>query len=279
MRAIVHPGPVSAERHAAVACEATPFAARLMPGRSVNQAVAEAFADAGFASGYIRLKGAAVDPMLYVMPAPAPDETHAAWYSETYAPRGVTTIEDAGLIVGLRDGEPFLHCHGIWRTPDGERRAGHLLPLEAQFAEPVEAEAWGLSGAAFDVTTDAETNFRLFKAMPASSESASQGRRAIACTIKPNGDIGAAVERICAEHGLADASIHGIGSLIGADFEDAPHFPSYATEVLVRHGEVRAGRATLDIALVGIDGSVAEGRLVRNTNPVCVTFELLLVAD
>ena len=97
MRAIVHPGPVSAERHAAAPCTATPFTARLLPGRSVNQAVAEAFADAGFASGYIRLKGAAVDPMRYVMPAPSPDETHAAWYSETNAPPGVTTIEDAGM--------------------------------------------------------------------------------------------------------------------------------------------------------------------------------------
>lgn len=279
MRSIVHPGPASAQRYAAVPCTATPFTARLLPGHRVNQAVADAFAAAGFSSGYLRLKDVSVDPMRYVMPAPSPDDAHAAWYSETYAPQGAAIIEDAGMTVGRRDGEPFLHCHGIWRTANGERRMGHLLPLDSEFAQPVEAQAWGLSGAAFEVTEDAETNFRLFKAMPASAESRSQASKAIACTVKPNGDIGAALERICADHGIANAEIHGIGSLIGADFDDGSHFPSYATEVLVRQGEVRAGRAILDIALVGIDGSIAEGRLVRNANPVCVTFELLLVAD
>jgi hypothetical protein len=54
---------------------------------------------------------------------------------------------------------------------------------------------------------------------------------------------------------------------------------SYATEVLVTGGIVRPGRCTLDIALVGMDGEVSAGRLRRGANPVCVTFELLIVAS
>ncbi|MCV0397779.1 MAG: DUF296 domain-containing protein [Rhizobiaceae bacterium] len=278
-RFIRHPGPVSADRVAAATCRARRVELTLLPERSVNEAVADAFASLGAKSGYIRLRGAKVSPMRYVIPAATPDETHAAWYSETFAPDGVTVIEDAGLIVGSRDGEPFLHCHGLWRTPDGALRMGHLLPLDSEFAEPVEAEAWALDGALFEVRDDAETNFRLFRAVEGGMRPSDGGRKTVACTVKPNQDIGHAIEGVCRAHGIESADIHGIGSLVEADFEDGSRLASYATEVLVKSGRYEAGGASLDIALVGLDGSIAEGRLTRGVNPVCVTFELLIVAD
>jgi hypothetical protein len=53
---------------------------------------------------------------------------------------------------------------------------------------------------------------------------------------------------------------------------------SYATEVLITDGSLRHGRCTLEIALVGLDGTISHGRLLRGSNPVCVTFELLIVS-
>ena len=260
-------------------CAAEPLTLRLHSGRLINDAVAQAFADAGFAGGYVRLRDAKVDPMRYVIPAASPDGAHAAWYSDTVAPDGTTIIEDAGLIVGRRDGEPFLHCHGIWRTPDGVRRMGHLLPLDSQLAEPVDVEAWGVAGALFDVRDDAETNFRLFAPIETAVSVEHRGGRAAICTVRPNEDISQAIEAVCRRHGFDHASIQGIGSLVGADFDNGSAVSSYATEVLVTGGAVRSGLCTLDVALVGMDGVMSAGRLRRGANPVCVTFELLVVAS
>lgn len=277
MRTIRHPGSANAERSTTAPCTVETVRLSLQPGRSVNQSVADAFRDRGAFSGFVRLRGAKISPMRYVIPAASPDDTHAAWYSETYAPDGVCIIEDAGLIVGSRDGEPFLHCHGSWLLPDGERRMGHLLPLDSALAEPVDADAWLVSGACFDVLDDDETNFRLFHAVEDSHARSSRGARAVLCTIRPNQDIVEAIEGICRDHGIANASVEGIGSLVGARFENSPDMASYATEVLVKRGDVRDGRCSLDIALVGMEGEIGEGRLVAGVNAVCVTFELLVV--
>ncbi|SIT58031.1 conserved hypothetical protein [Mesorhizobium prunaredense] len=279
MRSIRHPGPIASERFAAMPCAAEPLTLRLEAASSINDAVAQALAVAGFSGGYIRLRNARVDPMRYVIPAASPDGTHAAWYSDTFAPEGITVIEDAGLVAGRRDERPFFHCHGIWRTPDGMRRMGHLLPLDSHLAEPVEVTAWGIEGALFDVRDDAETSFRLFVPIKAPVLGERRGRRAAVCTVKPNEDIGQAIEAVCRRHGIDHASIQGIGSLVGADFDDGSDVSSYATEVLVTDGCIRSGRCTLDIALVGMDGVISAGRLRRDANPVCVTFELLVVAS
>lgn len=288
-RSIVHPGPVAACRHAAVPCRAVPLTLTLMPGRSINAAIAEAFADAGFEGGFVELVDVPMARMNYVMPAASPDASHAAWYSDTYAPAG-GTITRASLHMGRRDGEPFFHCHGMWEVPGGAPgeglRMGHLLPFEAELAEPTEVAALALSGAILDVADDAETNFRLFApAARAPLAAADVGRPAVLATVRPNTDICEEIEAICAAQGIAAADIVGLGSLIGADYADGSHVASYATEVMIRQGRVRTGtpgatgpRAELDIALVGMDGGISQGVLVHGANPVCVTFELLILA-
>jgi hypothetical protein len=154
---------------------------------------------------------------------------------------------------------------------------GHLLPLESDLAEPAEAEGWAVSGAVFDVADDPETAFRLFRPSPC-AEGGHGGAAALLCAFGPNQDIGEAIEAACRRRGFRDASVHGIGSLVGADFEDGDGMSSYATEVLVRKGSVTEGRASLDIAMVGMEGEIGEGTLRRGVNPVCVTFEVLIVA-
>ena len=58
---------------------------------------------------------------------------------------------------------------------------------------------------------------------------------------------------------------------------------SHATELLVRRGRVvtvgAEPRASLDIAVVDIAGNIAMGEILRGDNPVCVTFELVIVPD
>ena len=276
MRFLRHPGPPAPERENAVPCRARRFSLRLAAGQSVNAAVTAGLAEAGFTSGYVHLEDVAVSPMRYVIPAAAPDPSHAAWYSDTRAPEGVVTIERAGVIAGIRDGAPFIHCHGLWREPGGARTAGHLLPHEAILAADATVWGWGVEGAAFVARDDAETNFTLFSAEAAST--GETGPNALACTVRPNGDICHTIERLCRRHGMAEAAIFGVGSLVGVDFADGRHVPSYATEVFVTAGGVSSALCTLDVALVDIDGAVHEGRLLRGQNPVCVTFELLIVA-
>lgn len=275
-RRVVHPGPAAKERIEAIACRAEAFDVTLAAGIDMNASVADAFAVRGFSGGFLRLKNAMVDPMRYVIPAPAADAAHAAWYSETFAPEGESIIEDAGFIVGRRDDQPFFHCHGVWETSDLGRRAGHLLPHDSRLAKPARAQAWGVSGALFEVLDDRETNFRLFAPRP-SEEECDAGYRAVIARIRPGEEIVQAIEVLCRQHGMLNATVMGIGSVVGAVFTDAPDVSSYATEALIGDGKVTDGTCRLDIAIVGIDGCITEGRLAPGVNPVCVTFELLIV--
>jgi len=281
MRYLKHPGPVAAEREQSARCRATPLSLRLEKGLSANSAITGALADAGFSAGYVHLENVAISPMRYVIPAASPDDSHVAWYSETYAPDGVVIIERAGVIAGTRDGAPFIHCHGIWVDEAGNRRAGHLLPHEAFIAEDVLVRGWGIEGANYIARDDAETNFKLFAAEATGQEVAAPN--ALAAIIRPNGDISLAIEALCSRHGITQAQILGVGSLNEVDFDDGRRVASYATEVFIDDGRIFTtdGRlqSQLDVSLVGLRGAIHSGRLMNGQNPVCVTFELLIVTD
>ncbi len=283
-RAIRHPGPVQPARLLVQPCTAVPVALTLQPGRAFGTAVAEAFAAAGFAGGYLRLRDAPMARLDYVIPARAPDDGHAAWYSATRRAGPGARILDAGLHLGLRDGAPFLHCHGLWTDAGGGVRMGHLLPSDAALAAPHRATGWGLRGAVLDVADDAETRFRLFapRGEGAPAEHGGDGPRdgaakALLMVLRPNQDVTRAIEAACAAGGLQDARIEGIGSLVGAEQAGGDGTASFATEVLLCDGWLRDGRCTLDAAVVGLEGEISEGGLVAGRNPVCVTFELLAI--
>ena len=83
-------------------------------------------------------------------------------------------------------------------------------------------------------------------------------------------------------HGFKRARIvGGVGSLIGAKFEDGRTVENFATEVYVTAGRIGLDqeglvRAEASVALVDYSGALAQGRLVRGENPVLMTFELVL---
>lgn len=278
IRTLVQPGPATAERHAVVECGTANVPLALEPGRDLLGTVGAALLRSGYDGAYLRLRHVPVSRLAFVIPAASPDADHVAWYSETFAPDGPGVIEDAGLFVGRRQGEPFIHCHGIWRMADGVSRMGHLLAQETELSELVQARGIGLSGAWLETRVDLETNFHLF-APVTTDASQSAGNSAFLCTVRPNQDIGTAIETICRENAITDATVMGIGSLVGAEFEDGSTVRSHATEVLIEDGVVKNRTCRLDIAIVGIDGAIHRGRLVPGRNGVCITFELLILPE
>ncbi len=261
---IRHPGPPSADRIWSVPCRADPVELRLEGGHLLLDAVAKAFAAAGYRSGYLRLADVVLNPLAYVIPAEAPDDTHAAWYSDTFHPDPPATVTEAGLFLGMRDGAPFFHCHGLWQTEWG-LRMGHALPSETWLAQDAAVSGWGITGAIFDALLDAETNFTLFTPTafgPVAPPNASL------TVIRPNEDFCQTLDRIA-----PGARVEGIGSLVGCRFADGREVPPQPTEILV--SDAIAGAA--EIALVDRAGAIHRGRVKPGANPVFVTFELLIL--
>jgi predicted DNA-binding protein with PD1-like motif len=243
----------------------------LPAGATLNEAVKGPMAEAGFQSGTVTFRGTALDPFRYVMPGPADDASHVAYFSAPRAPAGVSWIEQANATFGWADGKASIHCHAVWIEADGSRRGGHILPHETYVSQAGAAEGWGFRAVRVDALPDAETNFTLFQ--PTGGDAG----RGLVARVKPNEDIIVALETIARTHGITNAMVHGsLGSLIGAGFSDGGLVRDHATEVLVQEGHIRDGIAALRLLVVDMQGRVHEGWLRRGENPVCITFDLVL---
>ncbi|MBK9081545.1 MAG: DUF296 domain-containing protein [Rhizobiales bacterium] len=274
---MVQPGPPAAERIVAVPARGRSFSARLPAGERLLDAAHAAFAREGFAGGVIEIGEMALGPFAYVMPALSKTPDHAAFYSDMRRPAGVTRLSAGAMTLGRRDGAPFFHCHALWREADGALSGGHILPEETRLAEAAEVACFGLDGAMFQADPDPETNFKLFGPVPAPPLGARADREAWVLRLRPNQDFAGALEQFCVARGLGRVRVRGgVGSTIGASFDDAGTVENFATEVFVRGGAVLAGAASLDVGLVDFAGARACGRLRRGDNPVLMTFELAL---
>ncbi|MFC0341801.1 DUF296 domain-containing protein [Paracoccus niistensis] len=267
---MVHPGPRAPERVQAARTRLVPVAGTLRTGETAMAGVARLFAEAGCPGGVVFLDGVTCDPMRYVLPALSRDASHAAWYSDTYAPAGPVRIESATASVGQRDGAAFLHCHGIWGS-GGQRAMGHLLPLDSVVAQDAPVTGIGARDAWFDSRPDAETNFTLFQVSGGLPEAPG-----LIARIAPGGDVVTAVEALCAEAGWTEVRIHGLGSIDHILFTDGARVDCLATELRFASARVEASRAHLPIDVVDIDGTIFYGVLARGANPVGVTLEILI---
>src|SRR5450759_1644699 len=282
MRSIRQPGPAAPERIQWVEARGRAFSFTLQAGLPLLDAARRGFAAEGFAGGTLNIRGGALGPFAYVMPALSKTGENAAFYSETFRPAGVTRLTTGTMTLGSRDGAPFFHCHALWLEADGRAGGGHILPEETVVAEPFEAEAFGLDGALFAAEPDPETNFKLFGPIPSAAAGADTTSRAYALRLRPNQDFAGALEAFCRERGIISARLHGgVGSSIGARFADGRIVEPFATEMAVRAGVIVSGaggtlEAELDVALVDYLGGLAVGRLMRGDNPVLMTMELAL---
>jgi len=274
MRTLVQPGPVHPVRIDSFSGEPVKLRYVLRPGLSLHEAMTGPLVAAGFQSATLMLRGGALNPFRYVMPGPADNASHVAYFTAPRAPVGVTWIDQANATFGWADGKPFLHTHAAWVEPDGTRRGGHILNADSYVCAGAVVEAWGFANIRVAASPDAETNFPLFQPTGKSVDG-----RGVFARAKPNEDITIAVETIAARHGIRNGIVRGsLGSLIGARFADGTSVEDHATEVLVRDGAVRDGRAELDLLVVDMRGQVHGGTLVRGDNPVCITFDLVLEA-
>jgi predicted DNA-binding protein with PD1-like motif len=282
MRSIKQPGPPVSYRIQWVEVRGRAFSFTLEAGLPLLEAARLGFAAEGFASGTLNIGSGTLGPFGYVMPALSRTGENAAFYSETFRPSGLTQLRLATLTLGVRDGEPFFHCHGLWREADGKMSGGHMLPEETFVAEPLEVEAFGIDGAMFAAEPDPETNFKLFGPVASAAMGAHTTSRAFALRLRPNRDFAGSLEAFCRERGFARAKIRGgVGSTIGARFADGSVIEPFATELAITSGTVAPGaggalEATLDVALIDYTGGIGEGRLIRGDNPVLMTMELVL---
>jgi len=282
MREIRQPGPPVAERIQWVEARGRGFSFVVQAGLPLLEAVRQGFTAQGFVGGVASFESAALGPFAYVMPALSKTSEHAAFYSETYRPDGITRLSAATMTLGARDNAPFFHCHALWTEEGGRDNGGHILPDETVVAAPFEVEAFGLDGALFTAESDPETNFKLFGPVSAAPGGATTDRRAFALRLRPNQDFAFCLEEFCRAHGVSRARIRGgVGSTIGARFTDGGTVEPFATELTVTAGKIApcdegALEASLDIALVDYTGALAQGRLVRGDNPVLMTMELVL---
>lgn len=287
MRHLQHPGSpqLCTEQQPALLL---PFEARLAPGQTLLAAVTRAFAELGANSGVARLRGGRWSTWPYVLPALSRSPAHAVYFSERHEADAPVDLQEATLTFGRRGGRPWLHAHVDWTDRAGHPHCGHVLPDEAVLADDGAAlEAWALRGATFEVMPDEETHFSLFRPSAQAGPgrlSPSSEATAVALRVSPNLDLCTAVESVCAAHGWSRARVRGgVGSTIGAVFDDGRIVEPFVTETLIRRGEVGPGangrpQAQIDVTLIDHLGGRHQGRLARGENPVLVTFELVLEA-
>jgi predicted DNA-binding protein with PD1-like motif len=280
MRSIEHPGPVHPARVQCVPASLRPVDVELPRGVTLLQGLADAVRAQGTTSAVFSLRDLTLAPLAFVMPALPDSPKHVAYFSQRYESRGAARIESGSITYGLRDGQPSLHCHATWIEADGQRRSGHVLAAESRVEQPSRIDAWMLDGAAFEVQPDAETNFSLLQVTPTAARSG--GLEALVVRVRPNEDLCLALELLCAERNIRRGRIRGgVGSLIGAVFDDGRTVEPFVTEVFIRRGVIEPGtdgalRAEVDVGLVAHTGEIAEGRLARGQNPVLITFELVI---
>src|SRR3978361_381291 len=100
MRRVEQPGPAVPERIQWVEGRGRAFTFTLDPGVPLLEAVRRGFAAAGFAGGSLNIKGGALGPLAYVMPALSKTGENAALYSDLFRPAGGTQVNMAGRAVG-----------------------------------------------------------------------------------------------------------------------------------------------------------------------------------
>ena len=288
MRRIEHPGPVAAQRHSVVAAQVRRQDWLLPAGDTLRTTLATALAGSGAASAVLTFGSGRLFPFSHVMPALSSSADHAVYFSRTFVADQPVQLQAATVTLGWRDGTPWLHCHATWTDAADQQHTGHLLPDDVVLATAMQATAWLLDGAAFAVQADAETGFTLFQPVPVPvpvPATVSTGRPALLVRLAPNEDVCSALEAICQQHGITHAQVRGgVGSTVGAMFDDGRCMQPFVTETLVRRGCIRPGldgkpQADIDVSMVNHTGGQASGRLARGHNAVLVTFELVLEPD
>lgn len=267
---IKHPGRDVDVRMVSAPGDITRHSVQLNAGQNLLEETSKLMGIADCQSGLLILDGAELGPFDYVIPSESNDKLHAAWYSETYS-CDAARLRHATAIVGQRDGDCWMHCHALWDT-ENSAGMGHLLPDTLILANDATVTLFVFSGGTFDVALDEETAFSIFHV---------HGERclgnAFIAKINPHEDIYTALEELIVKSGFSRAGIFGIGSLVGAHFEEGKPMECPISEVLISPDASWDGDLKLPVYCVDTENRLFDGTLVKGGAPVLITFEVMVV--
>lgn len=292
MLTLVHPGPETKPRLIAFESRVSTAIVQLRPGQPLLGQLFDALHRVGAHNGIAELVGGTFSPVSYCVPADGTSERKVSYSATRTTPRANLILGAATL--GSRGGNPFMHSHCVWISPDGTLQAGHLWPETRIGQSPPAVVLHALQGVDLVSADDPETAMPVFTpqpgedpTMPGNQRDHVGPNRSLIARVCPNEDITAAVKTLCASAGMRTASIRGgIGSLIGATFAGSGasgpvRVEGPGTEVATLVGLLTTNPAgepevTITCTLVDKYGQVHAGTLVAGENPVAVTFELLI---
>lgn len=285
MKTLTHPGPATQPRILAVRARSRGELRTLTPGALLQEELTTLAHELGEGSAYFEIHGGLLEPVSYCTPGPSTEERAMSFSSERGA--DIAHLVYGSGTVGYRHGAPFVHSHCLWMLPDGSLRGGHLWPETRSGGHAPTALFYGVEGARWVSADDEETRMPVFTAYEEAESMAE--RPTIETTIArilPGEDITLTVERVAREAGYERAAVRGgLGSLVGGQLVDPRNGAQRSvdgpgTEVVALIGSVEptpdGPRARLSCTLVDLHGELHAGELVRGSNAVAVTFELIL---
>ena len=275
---IQQPGPTGAP-YIAAPTSVEDFEFILPAGVPIAAAIAQELATRQYAGAYVYFSQAAIAAADYVIPEIAPTAEHVAWYSQLHHTGSGSQFEHAGIICG--SGDPYYHCHASVTAANGQPAAvmGHFLLDKSTLSQPVCIKALGFRDAFFKRINDPQTGFKLLCPEIQNRINVQQAD-AILLRIAPNIEVSQPILELCQKYQWRKASVHGIGSLIGAHFTDGSCLNNFMTEFLITDGKVDlTGDSTtcqLDIVIVSAGGQLMRGTLQPHANPVLITCEFII---
>ena len=78
---------------------------------------------------------------------------------------------------------------------------------------------------------------------------------------------------------ITEGRILGLGSLVHPRLTGQPPVDSFATEILLTEGRLTNGGARIAVEIVTLAGTIHQGWLEPGAKGICITAELLLIAD
>jgi len=290
VKPLAHTGPRHPVRIKSVPSMTSVVRAELPPGSLLSDSLVRLLDGTGCTSASAEIFGGSFGRLSHVIPAVCQDGTKPVTFSEPRDSPGPSHLLVGSATVGLRNAQPFTHCHATWVDADGTLRGGHLMPDVEVGDVPIQATLRVLHDAEQHSDIDPETRMPVFTpsrrtAAPASKEPRA---RAAVSRVRPGVDLHAAVAEIGRRHGFSSAVVRGsLGSVVGARLHhrtqvvevDAP-----ATELTSLIGTAHGlggedPTITLSCTLVDVHGSTHSGVLVEGENLVAVTFELYVEED
>ncbi len=274
MRRCPQPGPPRAKARDSAPCMATPVLVPLGAEANLLNALGAWMLAEAFDGAMLTLADVPVTGLRYVLPDASTDPNFAAFYSPDHCLHGPGFIRSGQMTLGWRDGAPFAHCHGVFEDASGHLACGHLRVESCVLGAGAALTGHALHGATFEAQPCGETNFVLLTPVFLCKAKAN----AAIVKLSPNEEIGAALAAAASAHHLENVTVHGLGSLVGAVFEDGKTLERMETEFFFDRARVYAGNADLSITIVEAGGRRLSGRLAPGANAVLMTVEALLLS-